>query len=140
MCFAANLSGRAINISKTTAPHAVSYPFTSFFGISHGHAVSLTLSKFLKFNYLNLEKSKSNFNLLKRYEIIFKLFNVKTIFELEKKLQKIQNDAKLENNLIKLGININSCYPKILSGVNVLRLKNNPIEISKKELKNILID
>ena len=41
MCLAANLSGAAINISKTTAPHAVSYPFTSIYNISHGHAVSL---------------------------------------------------------------------------------------------------
>ena len=30
MCLAANLSGKAISISKTTAPHAVSYPFTSY--------------------------------------------------------------------------------------------------------------
>ena len=46
MLLAANLSGKAINISKTTAPHAVSYPFTSIYGINHGHAVSLTLEKF----------------------------------------------------------------------------------------------
>ena len=60
MCLAANLSGRAISISKTTAPHAVSYPFTSFFNISHGHAVSLTLNKFLMFNYKNLEKQEAD--------------------------------------------------------------------------------
>ena len=29
MCVAANLAGKAISISKTTAPHAVSYPFTA---------------------------------------------------------------------------------------------------------------
>ena len=48
MCLAANLSGKAISISKTTVPHAISYPFTSLYNISHGHAVSLTLEKFLK--------------------------------------------------------------------------------------------
>ena len=46
MSLAAMYSGRAISITKTTAPHAVSYPFTSLFNISHGHAVSLTLEKF----------------------------------------------------------------------------------------------
>ena len=46
MCIAANLSGEAINISRTTAPHALSYPFTALFGISHGHAVSLTINDF----------------------------------------------------------------------------------------------
>ena len=29
MAIAANLAGKAISISKTTAPHATSYPFTS---------------------------------------------------------------------------------------------------------------
>ena len=46
MSIAAMLSGRAISISKTTAPHALSYPFTSLYNISHGHAVSLTLENF----------------------------------------------------------------------------------------------
>ena len=50
MCLAANLSGEAISISKTTAPHAVSYPFSAMFGLDHGHAVSLTIEKFLLFN------------------------------------------------------------------------------------------
>ena len=45
MSIASNLAGKAISISKTTAPHATSYPFTSLFNISHGHAVSLTLNK-----------------------------------------------------------------------------------------------
>ena len=47
MILASNLAGKAINISKTTAPHAVSYPFTSLFNISHGHAVSLFFENFL---------------------------------------------------------------------------------------------
>ena len=63
MCLAANLSGKAISISRTTAPHAISYPFTSFYNIKHGHAVSLTFEKFMKFNYLNYNKSDCNFNL-----------------------------------------------------------------------------
>ncbi|SVD90379.1 uncharacterized protein METZ01_LOCUS443233, partial [marine metagenome] len=44
------LSGKAINISKTTAPHAISYPLTSDFGIPHGHAVALTLGYFFEIN------------------------------------------------------------------------------------------
>ena len=40
---AANLSGRAIDISKTTASHALSYFMTARFGIPHGHAVALTI-------------------------------------------------------------------------------------------------
>ena len=75
MCLAANLSGEAISISKTTAPHAVSYPFTALYNISHGHAVSLTLNKFLKFNYKNLALAKFNFNLGDRFKTLLSLSN-----------------------------------------------------------------
>lgn len=40
---AANYAGRAINITQTTAPHAMSYKLTSMFGLPHGHAVALCL-------------------------------------------------------------------------------------------------
>ena len=65
MSIASNLAGKAISISKTTAPHATSYPFTSLFNISHGHAVSLFFEKFFKFNYDNIDKSETSFDLKK---------------------------------------------------------------------------
>jgi len=43
MMIGAHLAGRAINISKTTASHALSYQLTQRFDLAHGHAVALTL-------------------------------------------------------------------------------------------------
>ena len=40
---AANYAGRAINISATTAAHAMSYKLTSLYGLPHGHAVAVCL-------------------------------------------------------------------------------------------------
>lgn len=40
---AANYSGRAINITQTTAAHAMSYKLTSMYGLPHGHAVAVCL-------------------------------------------------------------------------------------------------
>ena len=37
----ANYSGRAINITQTTAAHAMSYKITSLYGFPHGHAVAV---------------------------------------------------------------------------------------------------
>ena len=138
MSYASMLSGKAINITKTTAPHAISYPFTSIFGISHGHAVSLTLDKFLVFNYLNLDKSQVKFDLKKRYEKIFKIFNVNNIQDLYRSIKFIKKQTNLEDNFSKLNINLNNKLDKIISGVNPLRLKNNPIKINQKDLKYIL--
>ena len=50
MAKAANFSGKAINISKTTAAHAISYPLTIHYNIPHGHAVALTLGYFFEIN------------------------------------------------------------------------------------------
>lgn len=41
--WAANYAGRAINISATTAAHAMSYKLTSLYGLPHGHAVAVCL-------------------------------------------------------------------------------------------------
>lgn len=140
MSIAANLSGKAISISKTTAPHALSYPFTAHFGIPHGQAVSLTLNDFLKFNYENLKYSVSSFDLQKRYEIIFNLANVKNISEIDLLLNNIKINTGLENNFQKLGVSINKDYRRILSGVNIQRLKNNPIKLNKDDIKKILLN
>lgn len=43
VAIAANEAGRAINLTTTTAPHAMSYKLTSRFGIAHGHAVALCM-------------------------------------------------------------------------------------------------
>ena len=48
MINAANLSGNAINIAKTTAPHAISYPITIYNNIPHGHAVGMIMTKFFQ--------------------------------------------------------------------------------------------
>ena len=140
MLISSNLAGKAINISKTTAPHAVSYPFSSMFGISHGHAVSLTFEKFLLFNYLNSNRSLSSFNLKNRYKIIFELFNVKNINELCKKIKYIKRQANLSDSFEKLGINITANSDKILNQVNSLRLKNNPVMLTKNNIRKILND
>jgi alcohol dehydrogenase class IV len=41
MLQAANTAGKAINITQTTAGHAMCYKLTGLYGISHGHAAAL---------------------------------------------------------------------------------------------------
>ncbi|HEX6233543.1 MAG TPA: phosphonoacetaldehyde reductase [Jiangellaceae bacterium] len=47
MCIGSHYAGRAIDISRTTAAHALSYGLTKQYGLSHGHAVALTLPAFI---------------------------------------------------------------------------------------------
>lgn len=47
---AGHLSGQAIAISQTTACHALSYPLTARYRLSHGHACGLALCALLSYN------------------------------------------------------------------------------------------
>lgn len=47
---AAYLSGKAIQISRTTLAHALSYPLSARFGLPHGLAVFLNLPRVIRFN------------------------------------------------------------------------------------------
>jgi alcohol dehydrogenase class IV len=139
MSIAANLAGKAISISKTTAPHATSYPFTSLFNISHGHAVGLFFERFFKFNYENLEKSEVSFDLKKRFDLIFNLFDVPNIEVFNLTISSIKKQAKLEDNMNLLNIDLNKNIEKIIGGVNLLRLGNNPVKINGKDITNIIL-
>ena len=136
MAIGANLSGKAINISKTALPHALSYPFSILYGVPHGHAVSLTFNEFLKFNFFNLEKNTADFSLENRFKILFNITKTKNIFELDDYFVSIKKQAGLEQNFEKLGVNIQNDYNKIIKGVNDQRLKNNPIRLKKEDLNH----
>jgi alcohol dehydrogenase class IV len=140
MSIAANLAGKAINISKTTVPHATSYPFTSLFNISHGHAVGLFFEKFFNFIYENLDKSEVSFNLKKRFDLIFNLLDVNNINSFNSKILSIKKKAELEDNMKLLNIDLTKNMKKIIGGVNLLRLANNPVKINGNDIANILLD
>ncbi len=138
MSIASNLAGKAISISKTTAPHATSYPFTSLFNISHGHAVGLFFENFFSFNFDNLNRSETSFDLKKRFDLIFNLFDVGNINDFNSKISFIKKQADLEDNLVKLNINIKQSSEKIIKGINLLRLGNNPVKINGVDIFNII--
>ncbi len=133
MQIASNFSGKAINISKTTGPHALSYYLSTKHNVPHGYAVSIFLTKFLKFNYNMMQNDK---NLAKKFNLLFKIFNVKTITSLNNKIENIfkilYNGKKFKNILKKVD------KKKLISSVNLQRLKNNPIEVKKIDLFKIL--
>jgi alcohol dehydrogenase class IV len=66
MLIGANMSGRAINITKTNVCHAISYPLTEIYGIPHGIACGMSLVYFA--NKMGF-KIKSIKKLIPRYKI-----------------------------------------------------------------------
>tara|TARA_B100001057_G_C22820142_1_gene939044 strand:+ start:420 stop:1541 length:1122 start_codon:yes stop_codon:yes gene_type:complete len=139
MLLASNLAGKAIDITKTTAPHAISYPFTFYYGVSHGHAVSLTLSEILSFNYQYKENSKKNFPLNDRFKLLFRISNTYNIDNFVKLINYLKKKAGLSDKFKSLNIDIKRDINKILLDVNPKRLANNPVELHKQDIKDLLL-
>ena len=140
MSKASNLAGKAICITKTTACHAISYPITSYFNILHGHACSLTLSIMLVHNN-NIKKNdtldKRGTNYVKKtISDLTKILGVSNVYEAKEIIDNLIKNVGLENSLKNLNINKNDIN-KIISNINLERMKNNPRKLNKKQLRDI---
>jgi alcohol dehydrogenase len=132
MSLAAHLSGKAINITKTTAPHAISYVLTSDFSIPHGQAVSLLLPSVV---YVSSEKHNQKHN--DSLNEIFKFFNCKTVIEFCIEWESLMSSLELNSKLEDFDVTP-SDLDLIASMVNNERLKNHPVLLDSLDLKRIL--
>ena len=60
------------------------------------------------------------------------------INDFNSKISLIKKQAKLEDSLETLNIDINQSSEKIIKGINLLRLGNNPVKIDEKDIYNII--
>ena len=136
---AAYLAGQAINITKTTAPHAISYTFTSYYDIPHGHAVCLSLPYFIEYNY-NLTKhdcmdQRGVAAVKNRIESVLKIFKCE-INNVEATIINFFKSIGIQINITKL---IGSFDRElIINNVNTERLDNNPRKVTKETINNFL--
>lgn len=126
MLEAAYRSGRAIQISRTTAAHAMSYQITKKLGLAHGHACMLTLPV-LWDAMINCEDA------------------LPALMDLAAKMRlgsEYMGSRLLAGLLIDLGME-----PEVMSdeatldaladSVNIPRLSNHPMPLTRDELKGI---
>jgi alcohol dehydrogenase class IV len=138
MLKAANFSGKAINIARTNAPHALSYVFTSQFKIPHGIAVSIFFIKIINLYYLKANK-KNNINLIKKFNLFFKLIKQPHIHGFNNLFHKFLLESGIKKHLekslkkIKYRSNFDFYY-------NSKRLDNSPIKILNEDIDRLYLD
>ena len=134
MLKASFLAGKAINITKTTAPHALSYCLTSKYNVPHGHAVALTIGQFFIFHTNSGEKSyNGNYNksiLLTRMKELFHIINVEDSLGVNDYILNMMIKGGLETRLSRLGVKNNEALIELCLNINYERLKNNPVNIT----------
>ena len=106
MMEAANLAGQAINISTTTAAHAMCYKITSMYGFQHGHAAAICLPEVWKYIDDNSGITREEF--------------VGIITELGMEYP-VSNDPEADIEILA-------------DSVNLQRLSNNPVMFDRDQL------
>ena len=134
------MAGKAIDISKTTSPHAFSYSFTSEYSIPHGQAVWLTLPKIFEVHKNAIDSMTQNIiNFKKLEESIKEIINLLGInqIDISNELKNYVLSLGVECRMEKLGLNTKSSREQIARKVNLERLKNNPVILTEKNICEI---
>lgn len=130
MSKAALFSGYAFSNTKTTICHSVSYPITAHFGVSHGHAVGLTLLALFSYN-IRAVRQERRFTLLEA-------FDVESVAGGVKYLEALMERCGLVADLAELGIEKKDIDLIVEEGFTPERAENAPVSPSPENLQKIL--
>ena len=117
-------SGKAIQITRTTAAHAMSYMLTKKFGIAHGHACMLTLPTLWEM----MQEKEEMLDTLKDISEKMRLGNIQMVprllkgimYDLDMSIPAMPDEQTLE---------------ELAVSVNTERLNNHPVRMTKEEIR-----
>ena len=134
---ASNYAGKAINITSTTAAHAMSYKITTECGFPHGHAVAVCLPILWRFMLKNIHKCQDARGEKYLQEVFQKLgiimggeTSIDGVMVFEELLKKLEMSKPMIPDE-KIDVMTNS--------VNLARLQNNPVKPDIQDIKNMYL-
>ena len=133
MLKASHIAGKAINITQTTAGHAMSYKLTSLFRIAHGHAAALCIKgiwPFMVEHTGNCIDCRGEEYLKGTFAEIADAMGCSSVEEAISKFGNMVDELELpipENVTDK-------DYEVLRNSVNPVRLKNNPVALSVEDI------
>ena len=119
-------SGKAIQITRTTAAHAMSYQLTKTFGIAHGHAVMLTLPTLAEMMAENEEMAGT-------MQELSRLMRLGDPLMIPRLLRGIMEDLELTLPPYPDDATIDM----LTDSVNAERLANHPVKLSRSDIRNV---
>ena len=135
MLKAANTAGKAINITQTTAGHAMCYKLTSLFGIAHGQAAAMCVRKLLPYMVSHTEKCIDARG--KSY--------LEAVFAELSQVMGCSDSSKLYDKFESIYQSMHFEKPKyterdieeLTHSVNPVRLKNHPIALDLETIESL---
>ena len=132
MLLAANYAGKAINITQTTAGHAMCYKLTSLYGFSHGHAAALcdcVLWPYMAGHTSLCSDSRGQQYLDGVFADLAAVMGCKSALESAEKFIGIFKKLDLKKPVIS-----DNDFEVLKKSVNPVRLKNNPIALDEETI------
>lgn len=142
MMVGAHLAGRAINVSKTTASHALSYQLTQRYGLQHGHAVALTVGFLGRANSVIGNDDcilPAGFEAARlRVEEAASLLGVMPA-ALPARVRGLLRDLGLASTLAEAGVE-RSVLQSLAEAIDPVRLGNNPRRMTVGQIESMLVE
>jgi alcohol dehydrogenase class IV len=142
MAIGSHFAGRAIDISRTTAAHALSYGITKRYGISHGHAVSMTLGAFIEEHATagpeRLQSSIDPNEHRAAMNTIVSVLSARTGQAARANFTQLLHAIGLDPDLANAGATTTESRRELATMVNVERLGNNPVNFRAPELTELV--
>lgn len=138
MLYAAHLAGKAINITRTTAAHAMCYKLTTLYGLAHGHAAALCLVPLWEYMINHMEECCDE----RGADFVGNIFDqIASLLGCDTPKDGV---SYLKNKLVEWNFaildGVIEQLPLLVESINQERLQNNPVKLSKSAIKQIYRD
>ncbi len=133
MLLASNLAGKAINITATTAGHAMSYKITGLYNTAHGQAVAMCVEEIWKYmldNVNDCTNSRGTEYLHETFDGLARIFGCDSAKEASDKFSEIYRSLDLSCPKVR-----DEDWDILTESVNERRLKNNPVKLAPDTLR-----
>lgn len=129
---AANLAGQAINLTTTTAAHAMSYKLTTVYGLPHGHAVAVCLPHLWRYMADHTDQCndpRGQEHLERTFVQIASALGARSISDAIGLFESLLADMEIEAPHLP-----ETSLSELAESVNPARLGNNPVSLSHEAL------
>ncbi len=137
MAQAAHLAGKAINVTRTTMPHALGYHLTKRYNLPHGHACALTLPYFFILNTLPDAKVIAPCGEEAHRRTMDRLFDLLGQKNAEDSFifwRNLMRSCGLAVDWPEIGLTTEAQMRELVATMNPERMRNHPVAIDSERL------
>jgi len=142
MSLGSHLAGRAIDVTKTTAAHALSYGITQTYGLAHGHAVATTLGPMIAVHAAAVAEGRTLHLPADRHQRtmteVLTAFDVADGQAAASAWRGLLERIGLDPRLSAAGLRTATMRRELADSVDPARLANNPVALDRDALERII--